>query len=135
MQNELKSCIFEDNTAIIDGGAIFVLSKKQYMKVSNLQFSSNYASTNPDFFIGVPTVPLVKIYANGQRRLQEGNQRQLETFAQINASKSIEIFTSNNTDEIMKYTVQQESGSSFQNIVEISVLDEDGNVLTGINGE
>jgi len=128
-QDVVESSFFEQNVAQNQGGAFLILSKKSQSIVLNNTFSQNYAEIYNDYFIGLPT----NIQFNAYSSLEATTARLLQD--QIDAYKSFNLFSSSDLSQISNYLIQLSSGSSFPQILELLVLDEDNNIYEGVNGE
>jgi len=98
----------------------------------DLHFFGNSAKIYNDFFIGLPSKTKFAVYSSKKALVQN---RHLEDSTQIASYKLEEIFSSTNSNEISNFIIQQNSGSSLPQILEITILDEEGNIFQGIDGE
>jgi len=118
--------------ALFQGGAFLILSNKKDSILLNLEFSGNRARIYNDFFVGLPSK--VKLTAYSSNKVQISS-RQLEDNSQIDPYKLEQLFSSTNSEEISNYILQQNSGAKLDQILEVTVLDEEENIFQGIDGE
>ena len=136
VQDILASCKFYKNMATKQGGAFLILSRGTDYQISGIDYSGNTAAIYDDYFIGLPSSVVMKAYSIKPDIVPlNNNQRLLQDISQLDTYKDEELFSSSDLEIINQYKMKLKSGSYFPEIIEISVLDQDGNTHLGIHGE
>lgn len=124
------------NTATEQGGAFLILTRDTNYQISGIDYFENTAPIYDDFFIGLPTSIVMKAYSIKPDIVSlNENQRLLQDISQLDTYKDQELFSSSDLDAISKHKIELKSGSYLSQIFELSVLDQNGNIHLGINGE